>query len=443
MVGLGRIAGGGPDSPVFLADQVLQIEDLVRGVAPELGADLAVQGLGQGLRQAVGQGGGEDGGVVVTVPAETLGHLDLTVPGGDGEAAQPVRRAADRGDEVGEGQVRPVAVAADHLLAQGVETTGDLRAGLIGIDEDVVALGVGRPESDRRLGGQPAALDHPVEHPPAVGIEVVGGLADDVILQDGREPSKELPAGEEGRPVDVLGEVRQVPVLEGPQAREGRPRRGVPAPVRGEGAPAGVGQAHPAPVVLAALELLADPGVLGRGLGGETVVLGGRKQGRDHAYRPAGVEDVGGGARGVGRGDLHRRVGLGGGGAADQQGHVEAPPLHLRGDEDHLVQARGDQARQADHVHLQAHGLVEDPVGRDHDAQVEDLVVVTLQDHADDVLADVVDVTLDGGHEDPAGALAFLAGALGLHEGQEPGHGLFHHPRGFHHLRQEHLARAE
>ena len=42
----------------------------------------------------------------------------------------------------------------------------------------------------------------------------------------------------------------------------------------------------------------------------------------------------------------------------------------------------------------------EDPVRRDHDAEVDDLVVVAGEDDADDVLADVVDVPLDGREED-------------------------------------------
>ena len=51
-------------------------------------------------------------------------------------------------------------------------------------------------------------------------------------------------------------------------------------------------------------------------------------------------------------------------------------------------------------------------VGRDHDAEVDDLVVVAGEDHADDVLADVVDVALDGGHQDLAGGLAFARAAV-------------------------------
>ena len=50
--------------------------------------------------------------------------------------------------------------------------------------------------------------------------------------------------------------------------------------------------------------------------------------------------------------------------------------------------------------------VVEDLLRRHHDAEIDDLVVVALQHHADDVLADVVDVALDRGHHDLARRLA-------------------------------------
>ncbi len=81
---------------------------------------------------------------------------------------------------------------------------------------------------------------------------------------------------------------------------------------------------------------------------------------------------------------------------------VVAPPIssgtcslapHLRGDVDHLVQRRRNQTRQADHVRLRFAAVAGFLAGH-HDAQVDDLVIVAAQDHADDVLADVVDVPL-------------------------------------------------
>ncbi len=46
--------------------------------------------------------------------------------------------------------------------------------------------------------------------------------------------------------------------------------------------------------------------------------------------------------------------------------------------------------------------LLQNLVAGDHHAEIDDLVVVASQNHADDVLADVVNVALDRGHQDPA-----------------------------------------
>ena len=51
-------------------------------------------------------------------------------------------------------------------------------------------------------------------------------------------------------------------------------------------------------------------------------------------------------------------------------------------------------------------GALEDLLARDHDAHVDDLVVVAGEHDAHDVLADVVDVALHGGEHDLALRLA-------------------------------------
>jgi hypothetical protein len=73
-------------------------------------------------------------------------------------------------------------------------------------------------------------------------------------------------------------------------------------------------------------------------------------------------------------------------------------PRHVR----HLVERGRDQPAQADDVHPALEGLVEDAIARDHHAEVDHLVVVAAEHHADDVLADVVDVALDRGQQHPA-----------------------------------------
>ena len=108
----------------------------------------------------------------------------------------------------------------------------------------------------------------------------------------------------------------------------------------------------------------------------------------------------------VGRLQLHGRVGARGGGAADEQRHAQAGPLHLGGHHAHLLERGRDEPGEADEVRPLRHGRLQDLRPGHHDAQVDDLVVVAAEHDADDVLADVVDVALDGGHHDPAGRAA-------------------------------------
>ena len=95
-------------------------------------------------------------------------------------------------------------------------------------------------------------------------------------------------------------------------------------------------------------------------------------------------------------------------------------------------------------------GGIDDLLSGHHDAKVNDLVVVALQDDPDDVLADVVHVALDCRHDDRAVGVRFrVVGAaarrepLGLDEGDEIADGFLHHPSRLDDLGEEHLAGAE
>jgi hypothetical protein len=133
-----------------------------------------------------------------------------------------------------------------------------------------------------------------------------------------------------------------------------------------------------------------------------------------------------------------------GGRAADQQRDVQPQPLHFLGEMHHLVERGRDQAGQADQVGVVLARRVEDLLRRHHHAEVDDLEVVALEHHADDVLADVVHVALDRGHDDLAERARRVAGLLlGLDERLEVSDRLLHDARRLHHLRQEHLAGAK
>ena len=192
---------------------------------------------------------------------------------------------------------------------------------------------------------------------------------------------------------------------------------------------------------------LAEGLVVGAMLGDEVGFAVVAEQAGGDGDGAAGVEHVDDGLAVVRR-DLDGGVGAAGGGSADEQRQLEALALHLVGDVDHLVERWGDEAAEADHVGLLGLGALEDFFAGDHDAEVDDFVVVAGEDDADDVLADVVDVAFDGGEEDLALRLDDLAGGghggfFGFHEGREVGDGLLHDAGGFDHLREEHFAGAE
>ena len=133
-------------------------------------------------------------------------------------------------------------------------------------------------------------------------------------------------------------------------------------------------------------------------------------------------------------------------GAADQQRQVEPAALHLLGDALHLAERGRDEPRAADDVAALGRRGVQEHVGRDHHAEIDDLVVVAPEHHAHDVLADVVHVALDRAQDH----LALGAHALGaepelllLHERLEVGDRALHRPRALDDLRQEHLPGAE
>ncbi|MNU89870.1 hypothetical protein D3C71_797220 [compost metagenome] len=228
------------------------------------------------------------------------------------------------------------------------------------------------------------------------------------------------------------------------QARLCRRRWRVLAPVAGETLAACVFQRHQTLGVTTVLVAFADVGVVGvvGGDEGGAQVAGNQRLGDTHR------------ARGVlhphrrcvvVRVDLQRGVRARCGRAANHQRHDEALPLHFLGDVAHFFQRRRDQAGKADDVGVLGTGRVQNLLRRHHHTQVDHLEVVAGQDHADDVLADVVHIALDRGHDDPAIAAGGVAAAslLGFDVGQQVGHRLLHHPCRLHHLRQEHLAGTE
>ena len=168
VVGLRRIARRRADAAVFLADQVLVGEGLVRRVAPELLAHALVHALGEGLGDAVGQRLDQDRAVIVVRALEALGDAHLL----DARPSRRSRRHSRR---------RPLSAGATKSERQRFgrpsrfescwrrpwKVASVSRAALAGEEADVVADRVRRPEADHRLRVEPALLDDACAASPA------------------------------------------------------------------------------------------------------------------------------------------------------------------------------------------------------------------------------------------------------------------------------------
>ena len=336
------------------------------------------------------------------------------------------------------------------LLAQAVPGQGALGAGLVGVEGDVVIVhAVGRVQRNHRVGGEPAALHNFLQHGLAIGIDPLGLGAHHRVVQNGRKRARQIPCLEERTPVNEAGQFAQVKVLEHAPSDELRHGRRVTAPVDHSFVSARLLQAPQRRLLLVGV-LVAHFFVVFVQLVNE---LGSAitEQALRHAHAARGVRHIDHGAF-VMRGNAHGGVHATGGCAANQQGNLLFAEvivlLHLASQVLHLFQAGRDQTRQANDVGALGLGARQYLMGGHHDAHVDHVKVVALQDHGDDVLADVVHIALHGGDDDLALALDVapcrrIQTFFFFNIGNQMRHGLLHDPRALDHLWQKHLALAK
>ena len=448
VVGLGGIAGRRPDALIFLRDQFVDGEPFARDIAPELAANAFVHALGEGFGQPIAERLHHDAPIVVGLGDVALDRLFLADARRDGEAPDPVGHFRGlRRDEVGERSVGAVtALVAGDLLAQRVQS-GDRRgARIVGIDFDVVADRIRRPEADDGVRANPALRHQSLEHGFGIGEEFARLHPHDVVVENARVAARQFPGLEERGPIDVAHEFGQIVIGKHPRSDERRLLRARLDPIELHAIVTRRSYRDAALGGLAAYVRIAHFDIFGLDVVDVTGALGFRQQVRHDADGAARIRDVNGLAAAIVRTDLDGGVHATCGGATDQQRDVEAFTLHLGGDETHLIQRGRDQAGQPDDVGLLATRSLQDFLRRHHDTEIDDLVIVALEHDADDVLADVVHIALHGRHHDLAcGRLLIEAGQFlfGLEIGLQIGDGLLHHARRLDDLRQEHFARAE
>ena len=149
------------------------------------------------------------------------------------------------------------------------------------------------------------------------------------------------------------------------------------------------------------------------------------------------------------RRDFHGGMHPTGGCATNHQRNFAHPEivvfLHFAGDILHFFQRRCDQARQANDVCAFDFGLGQYVVAGHHHPHVDHIKVVALQNHRDNVFANVMHIAFDRGNHDLAFgfhffARGFLLAFFFLDVRNQMRHGLLHDPRTFDDLWQKHLA---
>ena len=139
--------------------------------------------------------------------------------------------------------------------------------------------------------------------------------------------------------------------------------------------------------------------IIGLQLREKVGLLFGTEKSTRHIHRAGGIQNVND-SGGIILGDFHCRMSTTCGGPANHKRKCEPLTLHFLRNMDHFIKRRGDQTGEADDIAIFLHGCRENFFTGNHDAHVDDLVVIAGQDNAHDVLADVVHIAFHRGHED-------------------------------------------
>ena len=273
-----------------------------------------------------------------------------------------------------------------------------------GEHEDVVALALAAPQADRRLGRHPALGDDLVEHRLRVVEQAARAFADDRIVEDRGIVAGQLPRAEERRPVDRRAADR----ASGHSPNWCRPgiarRRRLARRIEGEAVGARFVERRKF-ALAAALARLARA-CHNRRRCSRSAARAACPTPATRRRRPRGWRRGRGspGPRRPGRCAARyapcwwsrRRSAAASSGPA----RCISPATVTISSSDGVIRPE----RPIMSALIVVRGF-QDVLPRHHHAEVDDLEAVALQDDADDVLADVVNVALDGRHHDPALAL--------------------------------------
>ncbi len=306
-----------------------------------------------------------------------------------------------RGNEVGKGVIG-LALGLLILLAQHPEVPQEGTSVRVGIKFDIITDPICGPETTDSAHAELLLPHDHFQNLEGILMEFRGLSSDLWIREEAGIPPPHFPSGKERRPIEVLhklgkrnvivsdhsGLLRHSDLCSGPVDRSHILPRGLQGKKFALGPFTGM-LLTKSLVICLHLEVVSLLAIFREQLG-------------RHAHHAGGIEHMDH-RMVILSGDLHRGVGGTRRGSTDQERNLEFSALHLACDMNHLVEGGGDEAAEADNVHLMLAGCSEDLVAWHHDAEIDHLVAIAGKDNTDDVLADVVDITLDRRHQDLRG----------------------------------------
>src|SRR5512133_3500036 len=90
---------------------------------------------------------------------------------------------------------------------------------------------------------------------------------------------------------------------------------------------------------------------------------------------------------------------------ANKEGQTDISSFHLSSHMDHLLERGSDKSAKPYHIGFFIYCGIDYFISRHHNAEVDNLVVVAGQDHTNDVLSNIVHITLNCCQENFSGAL--------------------------------------
>ena len=228
----------------------------------------------------------------------------------------------------------------------------EFAARFAGVEPDVVADRIRRPESNHGFRIEPAFGDDLLQHVLRVFIKLAGSLSLLLVGEDFREAPAQLPSAEERRPIDIGDQFLDIISAEDTRARKERLGRQVIGEIELEPVRPCLRERHARLVEFGTRVGIRDLLIFGAHLVDIGAALVAREQRLNRADRAARVGDVDRLAAMIVGMDFHRRMHAARRRPANEQREIETFALHFGCDEAHFLERGRDEAGETDDIDI-------------------------------------------------------------------------------------------